>query len=388
MVDTHHSFAQKRKANSTTLSLYDSDEEAKTSIKKAIHDDINSEENSTNGLQPSTVSPALNTLAGTNVCFSSGSDSVLHSVCIERKGEREEMQDRHLALDSFESCFGNSLPVRADDSQGVGKMRCALYALFDGHAGRRAADYCAEHFARLFVAVSKKYVPPKSAISVFEKSIRKIFVDTYKGIDDGFLVEARRQKPTLKDGTTATTIFLLDKTLYCANIGDSKAIVCRHKSEKSTNIPLQITVDHNPLVFDERMRIQKSGGTVKDGRVFGILEVSRSIGDGQMKAHGVICTPDIKKLSLTPDDLFIILACDGLWKAFSPDAAIDFVIGQYKMFVKTSEFNEGKDSVGLWTKIADEMSAAAVRKGCGDNVTVLVIIVADVAKLSEAFEGD
>uniref|UniRef100_A0A914H3T7 Protein phosphatase 2C n=1 Tax=Globodera rostochiensis TaxID=31243 RepID=A0A914H3T7_GLORO len=244
--------------------------------------------------------------------------------------------------------------------------RCALYALFDGHAGRRAADYCAEHFAQMFVSVCKKYIPPKNALSAFERSIRKIFVETYKGIDDGFLTEARKQKPTMKDGTTATAIFLMDKTLYCANIGDSKAIVCRHKSEKSANIPLQLTVDHSPLVFDERMRIQKAGGTVKDGRVMGILEVSRTIGDGQMKMHGVICTPDLKKLSLTPDDLFIILACDGLWKVFTPETVVDFVADQYKSLAKNVEFIEEKDSAGLWTKIADEMSAEAVRKGGAD----------------------
>lgn len=37
----------------------------------------------------------------------------------------------------------------------------------------------------------------------------------------------------------------------------------------------------------------------------GILEVARSIGDGPMKAHGVICTPDIKKLTLTENDLLV-----------------------------------------------------------------------------------
>lgn len=36
----------------------------------------------------------------------------------------------------------------------------------------------------------------------------------------------------------------------------------------------------------------------------GILEVSRSIGDGQFKAYGVICTPDVKKFSITLDDRY------------------------------------------------------------------------------------
>jgi hypothetical protein len=40
---------------------------------------------------------------------------------------------------------------------------------------------------------------------------------------------------------------------------------------------IKLTKEHNPTVYDERVRIQKAGGTVKDGRVLGILEVSRSI---------------------------------------------------------------------------------------------------------------
>jgi serine/threonine protein phosphatase PrpC len=34
--------------------------------------------------------------------------------------------------------------------------RLAFYALFDGHAGKKAADYCAENFVPNFVEVCKK----------------------------------------------------------------------------------------------------------------------------------------------------------------------------------------------------------------------------------------
>lgn len=37
----------------------------------------------------------------------------------------------------------------------------------------------------------------------------------------------------------------------------------------------------------------------------GIIEVSRSIGDGQFKTHGVTCIPDMKKLTITPNDRFV-----------------------------------------------------------------------------------
>lgn len=46
----------------------------------------------------------------------------------------------------------------------------------------------------------------------------------------------------------------------------------------------------------------------------GILEVSRSIGDGQFKAYGLICTPDVKKFSVTNFDRLVLLT---LYRLFS-----------------------------------------------------------------------
>lgn len=40
-----------------------------------------------------------------------------------------------------------------------------------------------------------------------------------------------------------------------------------------------------------------------DGRVMGMLELSRSIGDGKFKGHGVTPIPDVKKLTLTSEDM-------------------------------------------------------------------------------------
>ncbi|PIO61069.1 protein phosphatase 2C, partial [Teladorsagia circumcincta] len=139
-----------------------------------------------------------------------------------------------------------------------------------------------------------------SDLSTLEKQLKRVFAETFKSIDEGFLTEARKAKPVWKDGTTVTCVLLLNDSLYVANLGDSKAIVCRSKEGGFSHI--ELTVNHNPTMYEERMRIQKAGGTVKDGRVDGIIEVSRSIGDGQFKTHGVTCIPDMKKLTITERD--------------------------------------------------------------------------------------
>ena len=43
----------------------------------------------------------------------------------------------------------------------------------------------------------------------------------------------------------------------------------------------------------------------RDGRVMGILEVSRSIGDGQFKKLGVSCVPEVRKCQLQDTDRYL-----------------------------------------------------------------------------------
>ena len=69
----------------------------------------------------------------------------------------------------------------------------------------------------------------------------------------------------------------------------------------------------------------------REGRVSGILEVSRSFGDGRFKHCGVICTPDIMRCSLTDKDKFILLACDGLWKGFQVEEAMQYINDKIRM---------------------------------------------------------
>jgi len=89
--------------------------------------------------------------------------------------------------------------------------------------------------------------------------------------------------------------------VYSANIGDSKAIICKTSENNSTssqNYIIELTKEHSASIYEERQRIQKCGGQVRDGRVLGVLEVSRSIGDGPFKAYGVTCLPDMRKCQL------------------------------------------------------------------------------------------
>ena len=74
-------------------------------------------------------------------------------------------------------------------------------------------------------------------------------------------------------------------TLYVANSGDSRSVLCRN------NGPFDMSVDHKPDNIEEKRRIEKAGGYVSDGRVNGNLNLSRALGDleykrdDKLKAH-------------------------------------------------------------------------------------------------------
>lgn len=54
----------------------------------------------------------------------------------ERQGERETMEDRHVIIEDYKK-YLNNVPSDLES--------LSYYAVFDGHAGHRAADYCAEN---------------------------------------------------------------------------------------------------------------------------------------------------------------------------------------------------------------------------------------------------
>ncbi|MEE6525015.1 hypothetical protein FKM82_024783, partial [Ascaphus truei] len=110
----------------------------------------------------------------------------------------------------------------------------------------------------------------------------------------------------------------------------------------------------------------------RDGRVLGVLEVSRSLGDGQYKRCGVISTPDVKRCPLTPSDRFVLLACDGLFKAFSPEEAVTFILTHVQE--ESPPVEEGLcDLDAPYESACQRLATEAVRRGAADNVTVLLV---------------
>ncbi|GIY17097.1 hypothetical protein CDAR_37781 [Caerostris darwini] len=273
--------------------------------------------------------------------------------CAEKKGEREEMQDFHVLVDDFHK----QIP---DLHSSI--SRVSYYAVYDGHGGIRASKFASNH---LHQNLAQKF--PKGSLSQIEKEIKRTFTESFRKTDEEFLKQATRTKPSWKDGTTAIAVLVLQNILYIANLGDSKAILCRYNKKSGKYVAIPLSTDHSPQDYAERMRIQKAGGCVRDGRVMGVIEVSRSIGDGQYKTYGITSVPDVKRCQLTDDDAFILLACDGLWKVFTSEEVLSIILDSKK--------DNKKDAEVCYETACNRLVNEAIRKYSGDNVTAVIVSI-------------
>lgn len=93
---------------------------------------------------------------------------------------------------------------------------------------------------------------------------------------------------------------------------------------------------------DETKRINDLGGRVIHWgrwRVEGVLAVSRAIGDARLKPY-VTAEPDIVEHDVTDDDMFLVVASDGVWDTMSSDLVAKFVLGEFVQLVLDDSFRD------------------------------------------------
>ena len=79
-------------------------------------------------------------------------------------------------------------------------------------------------------------------------------------------------------GCTSCVVLITPDTIYCSNSGDSRAILAT-KAGKC----IELSYDHKPDNDGEMARVKAAGGFVEEGRVQGVIAVSRAIGDWEYK---------------------------------------------------------------------------------------------------------
>lgn len=229
------------------------------------------------------------------------------------QGWRVEMEDAHTAV--------VGIPHGLED--------WSFFAVYDGHAGSRVANYCSTHLLE-HITNNEDFRATEKPGSALEPSVENV----KSGIRTGFLKidEYMRNFSDLRNGmdrsgSTAVGVMISPEHMYFINCGDSRAVLYRNGQVCFS------TQDHKPCNPREKERIQNAGGSVMIQRVNGSLAVSRALGDYDYKCVDgkgpteqlVSPEPEVCEILRAEEDEFIILACDGIWDVMSNEELCEFV---------------------------------------------------------------
>ncbi|GFY99666.1 DNA-binding protein phosphatase 1 [Actinidia rufa] len=268
-------------------------------------------------------------------------------------GCRRDMEDTHVCITDLAKNFGYNLlgwwwssgmiarwkldgmgswiSVRLcrqeeGDEQKRGRKREELHV--EVYVGWWAAQFVRDQLPR--VIVEDADFPLE-----LEKVVTRSFMET-----DAAFAKSCSLESTLSSGTTALTAMIFGR--------------CRK--------------DHRPCCDNERMRIESLGGFIDDGYLNGQLSVTRALGDWHMnglkeisgKSGPLSAEPELKLVTLTNEDEFLIIGSDGIWEVFRSQNAVDFARR------KLQEHNDVK-------LCCREIVGEAIKRGAMDNLTVVMV---------------
>ncbi|KAG2431539.1 hypothetical protein HXX76_009553 [Chlamydomonas incerta] len=324
------------------------------------------------------------------------------------QGWRRTMEDAHLA------------EVNVANDPNV-----AMFGVFDGHGGAEVAKFCQKYMATELQRIEEfgKGSVEDSLVKVFHRMdemlrdqryadeleklktkeaneddgegegggvsttdaldlLRRVFqLKRFVGgnsnnMGEGGSTEEAAESPEeelVQAGCTAVVAVKFGNELFVANAGDSRGVLCR------AGKAVALSEDHKPAQEGERTRIIAAGGFLSEiggvCRVNGNLNLSRAIGDLKYKTNIelpakdqiITAQPDIRKIALSPDDRFFLLACDGVWDVMSNQDAVDFVSARLDQGMTPSQASCALLDACL---ASDPKEARGV--GC-DNMTVVVV---------------
>lgn len=224
-----------------------------------------------------------------------------------------------------------------------------MFAMFDGHGGEQAVNFTS----------SKMEAVIRYRLQGGEKSLSKILKESFLEINAAYahVVKHLGAEGKPNSGTTATVCLLRNNIeMVVGFVGDSKALMSREGKV------VRLSMDHKPENPVEKDRIKAAGGHVTwtsmgSPRVNGRLNMTRSIGDLELKSVGVIAEPEIRSIEVRHSrDSFLVLTTDGISNVISDKEVVD-IVNTHSTPAEAALF------------LADQ----ALHFGSEDNVTALVV---------------
>lgn len=292
---------------------------------------------------------------------------------------RRTMEDTHAYLYNFLGTPAPSIPSDAkseskssitsdstEASQHVIETDNGYFAIFDGHAGTFAAEWCGKKLHIILEEMMRKQpntpVPelldqaytsadqqleklplknsgttaitavlrwedrvPNPQSATGSSSVAPATAAVIKATEPAETATSPDTTPKPDSESTAKAIEKVQaaasrqRVLYTANVGDARIVLCRNGKA------LRLSYDHKGSDENEGKRIANAGGLILNNRVNGVLAVTRALGDSYLKDL-VTGHPYTTETVIQPDiDEFLILACDGLWDVCSDQEAVDLI---------------------------------------------------------------
>lgn len=254
-----------------------------------------------------------------------------------------------------------------------------LLGVFDGHGGKRCAEFAAKQFPHMFeqhlehglqealgaaqlesYTMLSKFGHPAINQLVLQDALVKSAPTALKA---SFLqVDAEFLMKNVDSGTTATVSFICGADVVTANVGDSLAFVdCGSEVHQLSG---NHRIDENAA---ERKRLEAAGGDIASSEVDGHpcgplriwpggLAMSRTIGDRHAGAR-VTAEPSVCQVSIGRAGARLVLASDGLWDAFNNNGK--------SVCHRTRDLQ--------CTKAAARLRSAAKEKRDRDDITVICV---------------
>ncbi|KAL5976834.1 hypothetical protein ACLOJK_021168 [Asimina triloba] len=191
-------------------------------------------------------------------------------------------------------------------------------------------------------------------------------------------------------GTTAITILVRGRKIYVANSGDSRAVIAERRGKEI--VAVDLSIDQTPFRADELERVKKCGARVltldqieglknPDVQCWGTEEgddgdpprlwvpggmypgtaFTRSIGDSIAESIGVVATPEIVVLELTPNHPFFVIASDGVFEFLPSQTVVDMV----------SKFKDPRDACAAI--VAESYRLWLQYETRTDDITIIVV---------------
>ena len=345
---------------------------------------------------------------------------------------RRTMEDTHAFLYNFLPTPAPAIEsAKTSDStddvdaaqQDIAESDNGYFAIFDGHAGTFAADWCGKKLHIILEEVVRKHpnipmpelldqtftsvdaqleklpvknsgctaaiavlrwedrvpsdrsatgsqpIAPAAAAVAASKKSEDSEKEKDKDKESGGSLEAPSSESAharLKPSATR------QRVLYTANVGDARIILCR------AGKALRLSYDHKGSDENEGRRIANAGGLILNNRVNGVLAVTRALGDAYMKDL-VTGHPYTTETVIQPEsDDFVIIACDGV-SSFPFSLAISIHKKANEKNSQIWDVCSDQEAVDLVREIEDPTAAAkvlidhALGRFSTDNLSCMIV---------------